>query len=471
MPGITTVNIGSGKDFANIAAAANYLNDYNCTGTDNILDVVFHNDQTFPSRIQLANNNTDVTRYVRCRPAPGLSFTSTETWPLVKAPTTGLRFHVTDAFGQISWGRGFRPEGIRHTVVNGLTNYGYGSPFTFDNTSGAGFCTFEGTINAAPPANNLAGIVTLFAPWGTPEPDRRFFNDCFIITGQVDGNAPALFILDGWAVERCTIIAANDTGPALRTLTQYGNWTALFRDTVVRGRVDHKTHDTNKPSVNPSLAAACRPNFVTGAVTYPDAPTVSYPPESWTSITGAAFESGGFRPATSSALIGTASTFAQNKNDVMLKNRGPNPDPGAVQRQPTVALPSATITGVLTNGQVVTISGTTTGSPTSGTISLVPATEGNGAVLIDPTAVTLGTNSFTVTFTNVIPGNYSALSVVTVSGIGSSNFSGGAFSISPITGVGQGPDITPVTPPTIVVPPSLRAWRRQGRYRMLSGIN
>lgn len=117
-----------------------------------------------------------------------------------------------------------------------------------------------------------------------------------------------------------------------------------------------------------------------------------------------------FRTKAGSALIdaGTAPNAANTLAPTGVRQQGTAADIGFWEFPSATQAPTATITAINVSGRTVTISGTTTGTPTSGLASIAPAAgAGNNAVAQGPTALTLGTGTFTVQFTNVVVGRYS----------------------------------------------------------------
>ena len=153
------------------------------------------------------------------------------------------------------------------------------------------------------------------------------------------------------------------------------------------------------------------------------------------------------RPSVGSALLGAASASAISTNDIRGNNRGATPDVGAVQLNPAPALPTGTITSQTLNGQILTISGTTTNVPTSGSISIAVGSPANGAVAIGSTALTLGSGTFTVTISGISPGNYSTPSI-TLTNTGGTGIVTGAssFVINGISGNPIAPAVVPSAP-------------------------
>lgn len=132
------------------------------------------------------------------------------------------------------------------------------------------------------------------------------------------------------------------------------------------------------------------------------------------SVTVTPSDSGGggtFTPASVVISSGTpTATFTYTPTTVGTKsisvtNDGSLTNPAPISYSVTVApSPSTgTITSEVISGQTITISGTTTSNPTSGTANL---TGSNGGVSKGPTAITLGTGTFTVQWVDNVPGTY-----------------------------------------------------------------
>jgi hypothetical protein len=117
---------------------------------------------------------------------------------------------------------------------------------------------------------------------------------------------------------------------------------------------------------------------------------------------------------------------------------------------PSIALPTGQITSITVDGQNVTVSGTTTGSPTSGFASITPASSNPGnAKTMGPTPITLSASTYTVTWFNMPPGNYASpvITFTNAGGISAPATGGLALSIIEISGAPQAP--TPVGTGTI----------------------
>lgn len=118
-----------------------------------------------------------------------------------------------------------------------------------------------------------------------------------------------------------------------------------------------------------------------------------------------------FRLKAGSALIDAGATpeAAHTAAPNGVRQQGTAADIGAWEVTSAIKAPTVTITSITVTGQTVVVSGTTTNSPTSGTISLALAgVPYNSGVAQGPIDLTLGTNTFTATFTGVKVGAYVA---------------------------------------------------------------
>lgn len=137
---------------------------------------------------------------------------------------------------------------------------------------------------------------------------------------------------------------------------------------------------------------------------------------------GDAVDGGTFTPSTVSITsTGTTGTFTYTAatpgtKTITVTNNASLSNIGSISFVATnpATPPTGTVTSTTISGQTVTISGTTTNVPTSGTATLTAT--GNGGVTVGPSALTLGTGTFTITFTSVTPGSYSPTFDVTNSG-------------------------------------------------------
>lgn len=116
-----------------------------------------------------------------------------------------------------------------------------------------------------------------------------------------------------------------------------------------------------------------------------------------------------YRLKAGSALINAGRTPSSNNTRAPngIRQQGTAADIGAWETPDALVAPSATVTAVSVTGQNVTISGTTTGVPTSGTASVSPSSIAyNSAEAAGPSAITFGSGTFTVTFTGLKVGEY-----------------------------------------------------------------
>lgn len=149
---------------------------------------------------------------------------------------------------------------------------------------------------------------------------------------------------------------------------------------------------------------------------------------------------GDYRPRSGGSLIAQASASAQNTNDLFSKPRGTSPNVGAIQRAylpgaPTGTITNTSVTTTTGNKRRVTITGTTTGTPTSGLASINPTVvTGNNGVAQTGITVTLGSGTFTAVFDDVKIGRYTQTITLTNS-VSSTSVSGAtAFDVIGATG-------------------------------------
>lgn len=155
-------------------------------------------------------------------------------------------------------------------------------------------------------------------------------------------------------------------------------------------------------------------------------------------------------PIAGSPLLGAASANAVSTNDARGGNRGTSPDVGAYQRTAATPLVAASITNqAAPDGQTIVISGTTTNSPTSASLSLSPASLGNGAQSMGPLAITLGSGTFTISVDDVLPGSYLApILLFTNAGGTTMAANAHAFEIMGVDGAAQ--DVTSMSAATAI---------------------
>jgi hypothetical protein len=106
-------------------------------------------------------------------------------------------------------------------------------------------------------------------------------------------------------------------------------------------------------------------------------------------------------------LVDAADSAANNTLDILGNNRGTTPDVGAWDINPAAPMPTGTVTNITVTGTTVTVTGTTTNTPTSGLASITPTSAAyNAGVAQSAVPITLGSGTFTVTFSNVKVGQY-----------------------------------------------------------------
>lgn len=132
---------------------------------------------------------------------------------------------------------------------------------------------------------------------------------------------------------------------------------------------------------------------------------------------------------------------------------------------------TGTLSAQTLDGQTLTVSGTTTGNPTSGTL-YVPAAAAspNGAVPVGPVALTLGSGTFTATVT-LSPGNYDppVIQLTTANGTSMPLAGTTAISVIGVSGNPTAPDL-PTAPPAVTHSVSVTLGNAAGAIANRSGL-
>lgn len=126
-----------------------------------------------------------------------------------------------------------------------------------------------------------------------------------------------------------------------------------------------------------------------------------------------------FKLKTGSVLIdaGTTPSVDNTRAPNGVRQQGTAADIGAWEVPNSLVAPSATVTNISVSGQNATISGTTTGVPTSGTANVSPASfPYNSAEAKGPIALTLGSGTFSVVVPTLKVGKYDVQLQVTNAG-------------------------------------------------------
>lgn len=422
IPGVNIQTIGSGKMHANVSAFAAWIKTRDLVANGEVVYAYVYDDQgtaDFPAggNASIYPLTYSATNYVVLRPAPGCSVNDL----------------LTDADGF-----DFGDVGILMTINNNAQ---------LILSHGLIVEGFRWKIIDNQPATSVVALYVARAQNLGTYPNGVF--DCWfrrnrILTLQTGVNNIALHTGLNASTNRLTdnlvISESNGTGGYLLSLNSTGS---AERNTFVR-----RGSSTGSGSVCGATTATIRDTAFINCGAIPMVrtanPTVCSNNYSNLAISGTAtgftFNADlvtdvntNYKPSSTSALLGTASSNANSTIDSAGRNRGPTPDVGAYQRVPYIDVPVITITSTLVNGQNVTLSGTTTNVPTSGTATLPASGTPNGAVTKGPTALTLGSGTFSVSWTGVETGNYSA-PVITCSNAGGTSLNAG--NAQPVTILG-----------------------------------
>lgn len=121
-------------------------------------------------------------------------------------------------------------------------------------------------------------------------------------------------------------------------------------------------------------------------------------------------ETANFNPAAGGALVGHGDSTAVSTLDFFGSNRGLTPDIGPMQLTPATPLPSGSVQGQTPpDGQTITLSGSYSGTVSGFVVSLVPdSNTPNGATPVGPVNVTYANGTFSVAIDSIPSGNYQA---------------------------------------------------------------
>lgn len=373
-------------NFTNAASLKSYINGLTCVASDLFVTIDCHADLSITGGTWTPATHS-LTQRVLLRPAPGLGVNDLNRTTL-NVGTTGIALNVPrDAVSVTANGidiQGFRvlitgtgtPAGL---VTDGLFAYNRVLDTSTGATGTSGVIKFIGTATATV-SDNLCVVEgaagkALFHDPGTTMNYRR---------NTIVGRGVALNAVQAYKADYAVSSTATNEvyigcGATIMG-TQIAATNCFSNTTPTAGRITGITVNTT--------AGALVVN-----------------------------ESTDFRPTAAGPLINTATTAANNTKDILGNNRGTSPDPGAWELSPSVDAPTGNVTSIVVSGQTVTISGTTTSTPTSGQASLTAsAVAYNSGVSQGPISVTLGSGTFTVQFTNVKVGRYDPVITLTNAG-------------------------------------------------------
>ena len=419
--GNTVKTVGTGKDFATLKTFATWLQTKSLVGDNENVTVYVYENQPFATtaNTNLTPQTSSAANSCTIRPAVGMGVNELDTTGAAWFPSVGILLQ-THVYAPLTSGPFVTLTGFLVDVVyDGAASNSYDYGLIVQGT--LQYNRIRSNTNAPAVVAGIGANVTNVA------------DNFFLQTGGT-----GTLLLNGWSgtTQRNTFVRTGSATGLPFTNNSY-NLGYMYNNVFVNG---------GSTLFGGSTLAGINTNFTDNALT--------------TGISGVTYAANlvtnavsDIRPAAGGPLIGVASSTAISTNDLRGNNRGPYPDVGAIQLSSALPLPQGIITSQVLNGQQLVISGTTTGIPASGSISIAPSATPNGAVAIAPTAVNLSSGAFTVTLNGITPGNYSAPAITfTNSGGTGSNATGGVgFTINGITGTPVAPAAPAPVGPTLSV--------------------
>ena len=410
-------NIGVGRDDPTLSAFATWVNARSLVTNNEIITAYLHDNTIITSQIAFRLLESNNVNNCTIQPYPGLGVNDFNNTGAADYGTQGIEIQLNGSYAIIC-NAGIKWQGIRFSMITGTPGQ-IGMAFTNNSAPGSNTgnilrvlqCRFK---------NTSSGTMT----WSGQNASSCLITDCMYI--QEAGSGFAHIELWTGSHQRNTYLKrGSNTSTYAIDLQNYGTATLRNSAFVGFGAVPIKTTTGAFSSVIN--------NFNDTAITGT--------PSGWTINPDLIVSTSDLRPSATGALLGTADSTAISINDVRGNNRGLLPDAASVQRTPAAPMPTVAITSMVVDGQNVTISGTTTGTPITGSISLPAAISNpNGAISTASVVVTLGVNTFTVTLAGLAPGNYDPPVVLFSNAGGSANSATGGQPtfINGISGTPQG---------------------------------
>lgn len=398
---------GPGKDFTTVAALATYLTGLTCVASDIFVTIDCHADLDLTPLYAFGPATYSATQRVRLRPAAGLGVNDLERTTF-NVGTSGIAITLANrALGRTVNALGVDIQGFR-ILVSGA---GTGITMIVD-----GMFAYNRIYDSS---TGGTGTRALFQLGGA---QTNMVSDNLIVA---DGGTGKVVFYDGGIIARYQRNTYAARGAALNGLQA--------------ARADYTTGSTAVDEVYIGCDATILSSSIAATNCYANTtPTAGRVTGIAVNATAGALvvnEGTDLRPKAGGALIGAATAGARSTLDILGNNRGPAADVGAWQLAPAVPLPSGTITGVTVSGTTVTISGTTANSPASGMASLSASpVAGNNAVSQGPVAITLGTGTFSIAFSNVKVGRYDPSVTLTNAGGTAPKLTAGGVDVVGATG-------------------------------------
>lgn len=397
--GTRVVRIGAGKDYVDLPAFATYLATQNLvTNLESIIAECYEDVGLYNVSLGPANSSDDY--YCIVRPVPGYDEASLNPNGPLTYGTDGIQLTLF----QSGIKRGISLQSFRIDCPPGV---GSNSSCGFEQGAGRAYELVKNRIQSR------ATQQFLFY-FGTDYSSGKMLDNLFVFNS---GASSQLYGLYGDVeIRRNTFVFLGAQGGSLFTKNGSVANSYIQDNAIINGGA--------VPFVVPvEIATRCSNNFTNQALSAPINGVTSNTTVPF--VVDAALD---FRPASGSPLLGAGSSSSISVNDINVRNRGLSPDVGAFERVAATPLPVAQVTSQPTpDGQNVSLTFSTTNTPSSGVAILNPASTNPNGALSNTGVVTLGTNTGTATWTGVQPGNYSPY--VTVSN------SGGAGTLTGATGV------------------------------------
>lgn len=384
---------GAGVDYQTEASVASYINGLDLIALDQDVTVYIDGTFNFASAMDMGPKTSDNTHRVRLMGDPSTGVNAQQRTVFDKGSTGGaVAFSRNNSYAPgLQSGLDLIDLRILITGTSGGTT---GAFYTATRNASS---TWDNIIqrcriydSSLAPYASTTGVPIRFGVSGS----LALFTDNLIVidsaaskTAMTDNTGSLIarntFVAIGAASGNATAIRDYYNGPTIRN-NAFINFAEVFSTTTTSAHAGN-----NFANVAPTSGRAATSGILTVASGLVVSETTDY------------------QPAAAGPLIGAASADAQSTIDILSNNRGSTPDVGARQLNPQTPLSVAQITAKSITGTNVTISGTATNSPTSGTASLnlSSAAYNNGVAQLNA-PISISGSTWTVTFTGVKVGQY-----------------------------------------------------------------
>lgn len=397
-----TIKVGSassGRDYATLSAAwAAIPADLVAADVSYVVEMYPDSEFTLTANVILSGKTTDAGHTITIRPAAGLGYTTN-----ANILTNALRYNLANGVG-INAGNYFIQNQNANTTVDGLqvrsgTNLAAAAGGLLVDSADTAViqnCLVEycGSDTTADLTLNKAFCASLH---------RGVMRNIQIILTQANSNGVRLYQTTSALGENITVCRLGNLARSGYGFYQPYSGYAIYktmRNCAVFGATFSNT------SQGTYINCASDGTFTSGTNTLQNVTAASVFVDPIND----------FRYLSTAPLIDVGAQPSADNVTTISGNRqqGTSADIGAWEFPQAVQAPTAKITSITVSGTSVTIAGTFTGSVTSGQASIAPlALTGNNAVAQGPVAITIGTGTFTATFSSCKIGKYTV--TVTVS--------------------------------------------------------